>query len=152
MDWMKELQASVDKKYLIQSMMLLDTKYNADFELKDFSENSIREYSEYIGENYSAKQRNILKSAFQYLADAFSEKQEQITQMNIPMMVYLADVAEDAEIEPEVFRDWWGYFSEEDELMELYNLFGSLESADAEKIKCRLAIMLKSFYRYCRLI
>lgn len=143
-----QLKASDDQRSLIQSMMLLDTNNVPDFELKDFSENSILEYSESIRENYSDKQSNILKSAIQYLTDAFPEKQKQIRKISIPMLIYLADVAEDAEIKPRFFRDWWSFFTEEDELMEVYKTFCSSGSTKLEKIKGRLAIMTKSFCLY----
>ena len=143
-----QLKASDDQRSLIQAMMLLDTNNVPDFELKDFSENEILSYSESIRENYSNKQRNILESAIQYLTDAFPEKQKQIRKISIPMLIYLADVAEDAEIKPRFFRDWWNYFTEDDELFETYKTFCSSGSTKLEKIKGRLAIMTKSFCLY----
>lgn len=143
-----QLKASDDQRSLIQAMMLLDTNNVPDFELKDFSENSILEYSESIREHYSDKQSNILKSAIQYLTDAFPEKQKQIRKISIPMLIYLADVAEDAEVKPMYFRQWFEYFAEEDELLEVYKTFCSSGSTKLEKIKGRLAIMTKSFCLY----
>lgn len=128
--------------------MLLDTNNVPDFELKDFSETSILEYSESIRENYSDRQSNILKSAIQYLTDAFPEKNKQLRKISIPMLIYLADAAEDAEIKPRFFRDWWNYFAEEDELMEVYKTFCSSGSTKLEKIKGRLAVMVRSFCLY----
>ena len=64
------------------------------------------------------------------------------------MLVYLADVAEDAGIKPRYFRRWWVYFTEEDELMEDYKAFCSSGSTKLEKIKGRLSIMIKSFCIY----
>lgn len=143
-----QMKASDDQRALIQSMMLLDTNNVPDFQLKDFSESSILEYSESIRENYSDKQSNILKSAIEYLSDAFPEKNKQLRKISIPMLIYLADVAEDAEIKPRLFRDWWNYFTEEDELFEVYKTFCSSGSTKIEKIKGRLAIMTKSFCSY----
>lgn len=143
-----QLKASDDQRCLLQSMMLLDTNYVAGFELKDFSEVSILEYSESIRENYSDRQCNLLKSSIQYLADAFPEKNRQIRKISIPMLVYLADVAEDAEIKPRFFRQWWEYFTEEDELLEKYKAFCSSGSTKPEKIRGRLSIMVKSFCIY----
>lgn len=143
-----QLKASDDQRCLLQAMMLLDTNNVPDFELKDFSETSILEYSESIRENYSDRQSNILKSAIQYLTDAFPEKNKQLRKISIPMLIYLADVAEDAEIKPRFFRDWWNYFTEEDELMEVYKTFCSTGSTKLEKIKGRLAVMVKSFCMY----
>lgn len=143
-----QIKASDDQRCLLQSMMLLDTNYVSGFELKDFSEVSILEYSESIRENYSDKQCNLLKSAIQYLSDAFPEKNRQIRKISIPMLLYLADVAEDAEIKPRFFRQWWEYFTEEDELMEDYKAFCSSGSTKLEKIRGRLSIMVKSFCIY----
>lgn len=143
-----QLKASDDQKVLIQSMMLLDTNNVPDFELKDFSENSILEYSESIREKYSDKQCNILKSAIQYLTDAFPEKNKQLRKISIPTLVYMADIAEDKEIKPMYFRQWYEFFTEEDELMEDYKTFCSTGSTKLEKVQGRLAVMTKSFCKY----
>ncbi len=143
-----QIKASDDQRVLLQGMMLLDTNYVAGFELKDFSENSILEYSESIRESYSDRQSNLLKSAIQYLTDAFPEKNKQLRKINIPILMYLADVAMDAEIKPMFFRQWFEFFTEEDELFEDYKLFCSTGSTKYEKILGRLSIMTKSFCRY----
>ncbi len=143
-----QLKASDDQRSLIQSMMLLDTNNVPDFELKDFSENEILSYSESIRKNYSDKQKNILDSAIQYLSDAFPEKNKNIRKISIPMLIYLADVAEDAEIKPRFFRDWWSFFTEEDELFATYKTFCSSGSTKLDKVNGRLAIMTKSFCLY----
>ena len=140
-----QLKASDDQRCLLQGMMLLDTNYVANFELKDFSENSILEYSESIRENYSDRQSNMLKSAIEYLTDAFPEKNKQLRKINIPMLMYLADVAMDAEIKPMLFRQWFEFFTNEDELFEDYKMFCSTGSTKYEKIMGRLGIMTKSF-------
>lgn len=143
-----QLKASDDQKVLIQSMMLLDTNNIPDFELKDFSENSILEYSESIRGTYTDKQSNILKSAIQYLTDAFPEKNKQLRKISIPTLVYMADIAEDKEIKPMYFRQWFEFFTEEDELMEDYKTFCSTGSTKLEKVQGRLAVMTKSFCKY----
>lgn len=143
-----QLKESDDQKVLIQSMMLLDTNNVLDFELKDFSENSILEYSESIRGTYTDKQSNILKSAIQYLTDAFPEKNKQLRKISIPTLVYMADIAEDKEIKPMYFRQWFEFFTEEDELMEDYKTFCSTGSTKLEKVQGRLAVMTKSFCKY----
>ena len=143
-----QLKASDDQKVLIQSMMLLDTNNVPDFELKDFSENSILEYSESIRGTYTDKQSNILKSAIQYLTDAFPEKNKQLRKISIPTLVYMADIAEDKEIKPMYFRQWFEFFIDEDELMEDYKTFCSTGSTKLEKVQGRLAVMTKSFCKY----
>ena len=94
------------------------------------------------------KQKNILESAIQYLSHTFPEKNKNIRKISIPMLIYLADVAEDAKIKPRFFRDWWNFFTEKDGLFETYKIFCSSGSTKLEKIKGRLAIMTKSFCLY----
>lgn len=140
-----QLKANDDQRALFQSMMLLDTNYVAGFELKDFSETSILEYSESIRENYGDKQSVMLEACIEYLTDAFPEKNKNIRKISIPMLVYLADIAMDVNVKAMAFRAWWSYFTEEDELMELYKSFGSSGSTKLEKIRGRLSIAVKSF-------
>lgn len=64
------------------------------------------------------------------------------------MLIYLADVAEDNEIKPMYFRQWFEFFTEEDELFEVYKTFCSTGSTKLEKIKGRLAVMVKSLCLY----
>ena len=139
-----QIKSSDDQRTLLQSMMLLDTNYIAGFEMKDFSENSILEYAESIRNSYSDRQSNMLKSAIQYLTDAFPEKNKQIRKISIPMLIYMADVAEDAEIKPMYFRQWWEFFTEEDTLFKDYQRFCGTGSTKLEKVNGRLAIMVKS--------
>ena len=143
-----QLKASDEQRSLIQSMMLLDTNYVKGFKLKDFSENSMLEYSEDIRETYNDKQKNTLKSAVQYLENAFPEKNKNIRMISIPILIYLADVAMNMGLKPGFFRAWWTYFTEEDALFEVYKIFCSTDSTKLEKIKGRLAIMTKSFCTY----
>lgn len=143
-----QLKANDDQRALFQSMMLLDTNYVAGFELKDFSETSILEYSESIRENYSDKQSVMLEACIEYLADSFPEKNKSIRKISIPMLVYLADVAMDLGIKAMAFRAWWSYFTEEDDLMDVYKTFCSSGSTKLEKIRGRLSIAVKSFCFY----
>lgn len=143
-----QIKASDDQRCLLQAMMLLDRNYISGFVLKDFSETSIMEYAESIKGNYTAKQSNLLNSVVQYLTEAFPEKNKQLKKISIPMLLYLADVAEDAEIRPLYFRQWWEYFTEEDEQFEVYKSFCSSGSTKLEKVNGRLAIMVKSFCIY----
>lgn len=105
-------------------------------------------YSESIKGCYTDKQSNLLKSAVQYLNDAFPEKNKQLKKISIPMVIYLADVAMDTEIKPMYFRQWWEFFTEEDSLFEDYKLFCSTGSTKLEKVNGRLAVMAKSFASY----
>jgi len=143
-----QLKTSDDQRCLLQAMVLLDRNYVSGFEMKDFSETSLMEYAESIKGCYTDKQSNLLRSAVQYLTEAFPVKDKQLKKINIPMLIYLADVAEDVEIRPMLFRQWWEYFTEEDALFEDYKMFCSSGSTKLEKVNGRLAVMVKSFADY----
>lgn len=143
-----QLKARDDQRCILQTMMLMDRNYVSGFELKDFSEASIMEYAESVKGNYTHKQSNLLHSVVQYLTDAFPEKNKLLKKINIPMLLYLADIAEDAEISPLCFRQWWEYFTEEDELFEVYKTFCVGDSTKLEKVNGRLSMMVKSFCNY----
>lgn len=49
---------------------------------------------------------------------------------------------------PLYFRQWWEYFTEDDEQFEVYKTFCSSGSTKLEKVNGRLAIMVKSFCNY----
>lgn len=143
-----QLKTSDDQRCLLQAMMLLDRNYVSGFQFKDFSETSLMEYAESIKGCYTDKQSNLLRSTVQYLTEAFPVKDKQLKKINIPMLLYLADVAEDTEVKPLYFRQWWNFFTEEDVLFEDYKLFCSSGSTKFEKVNGRLAVMVKSFCIY----
>lgn len=87
----------------------------------------------------------MIESAVEYLSDAFPVKNKQIRKISVPILLYLADVAQDAEIKPKFFREWWDYFSSEAPLFEDYKLFCSTGSTKQSKTNGRLAVMVKSF-------
>lgn len=144
----EQIKAGDDRICLLQGMMLLDAKYVAGFGPRDFSEGSALEYSESIKDNYSDKQRNVLKSAIQYLTDAFPEKDQNLKKANIPIVVYISDAAMDAGIRPMSFRRWWEVFTKEDILFGDDRLPGGKDTAKLEKAGGRLAVMAKSFSAY----
>lgn len=144
----KQRMSYEDRKVLLQSMMLLDANTVQDFEPPDFSEKFILKYLENIRESYSDKQSNILKSAIQYLTDAFPGKNKQLEKNFIPFLVYVADIAEDREIKPTSFRRWFTYFVQEDQRMDNYKMFCSANATKPESIEGRLAVMTKSFCVY----
>ena len=143
-----QLKTSDDQRCLLQAMMLLDRNYVSGFEMKDFSETSLMEYAESIKGCYTDRQSNLLRSTVQYLTDAFPVRDKNLKKINIPMLLYLADVAEDAEIRPILFRQWWEFFAEEDPLFEDYKMFCSCGSTKLEKVNGRLAVMVRSFSAY----
>ena len=143
-----QVKASDDQRCLLQAMMLLDRNYVAGFELKDFSETSLMDYAESIKGCYTDKQSNLLRSTVQYLTDAFPVKDKNLKKINIPILLYLADVAEDTEVKPMYFRQWWEFFTAEDIMFEDYKLFCSSGSTKLEKVNGRLAVMVKSFCAY----
>lgn len=143
-----QLKTSDDQRCLLQAMMILDRNYAAGFEFRDISETSLMEYAENIKGCYTARQSSLLRSTVQYLTEAFPVKEKQLKKINIPMLLYLADVAEDAEIRPMYFRQWFEFFTEEDPLFADYQTFCGSGSTKLEKVNGRLAIMTRSFCGY----
>ena len=143
-----QLKASGDQRCILQAMLLLDRNYVSGFQFKDFSETSLMAYAESIKNGYTDKQSNLLRSAVQYLTEAFPVSDKQLKNINIPILLYMADVAEDKGVKPMYFRQWWAFFTEEDSLFEDYRLFCSSGSAKLEKVNGRLAVMTLSFCRY----
>lgn len=143
-----QLKASDDQRCLLQLMMILDMVYTDDFELKDFSEKSIMEYAESIKGVYSDKQVNVLKAVVEFLTDAFPEKDKQLKKINVPIVGFIADYAMDKEIKPRYFRNWFEFFTEEDELFETYKTFCSSGSTRIDKVEGRLVYALNSFVSY----
>lgn len=147
-----QLKASDDRRCLLQAMMLFDRKYIAGFEFKDFSEKSLREYAKSMKDCYTARQSDTLQSAVEYLTDTFLQQNKQLKKINIPMLMYLADIAVDTgSIKPMYFRQWFERFVSEDPLFEDYKLFCGSGSTKLEKVNGRLAVMVKSFAKYHKL-
>ena len=143
-----QLKSEDPQRVLFQSMMLMDDVHNPDFELKDFSENTILEYATSIKGAYSDEQQEIIMNTVDYLEKAFPQKDKNIRKVHIPMLVYLADIALKSDVKPMEFRQWWEYFSAEDDLMADYKMFCSSGSTRLEKITGRIVIILKSFCWY----
>lgn len=101
-----EIKKDSVRRLLLQAMMLLDEKYVTDFSIKDFSKKSLKKYEKSLRKNFSDKQENLLCSAIQYLTDAFPEKKMPVKKKDIPLLIYLADEAEDAGISPGQFWEW----------------------------------------------
>lgn len=80
------------KQIMMESMLLLDRKNVTIVEGKDFD---------------TAKRRNMLKSAFEYLEAAFVERENCVSVGELPVLVYMADAAQDLGIEPACFARWW---------------------------------------------
>jgi len=53
------------------------------------------------------KEKNILTSAIEYLTEAFSSGNIMISEEQLPLLLCLAEVAQNEEILPEVFCIWW---------------------------------------------
>jgi len=53
------------------------------------------------------KEKNTLVSAIEYLTEAFSFGTIKIRKEQLPLLICLAEVAQNEEILPEVFKEWW---------------------------------------------
>lgn len=139
---------SDDQRVILQSAMLFDRNYRG-MEINDLSEKSIMEYAEKLKNNFSAKEENILLSAFEYLSDAFPpEVNKNLRKIVLPMVIYMADYAIDKDIKGMYFRQWIDFFFSEDELLEEFNRNCGSGSTKLVKADTRLAILAISFANY----
>ena len=142
-----QLRKSDDMCTLLQSMMLLDHKYN-NYEYASISADEVMKYSAAIKGNYSEEQKDLLLEIIDYLDEAFDEKEKMLKKINIPMVVLMADVAIKEEIEPNEFHDWFLYFfvSCKD-----YSQYCSSGSIKKEKVLGRLTTMEAHFTKHFKL-
>lgn len=142
-----QLRKSDDMCTLLQSMMLLDHKYN-DYEYSSISADEVMKYSAAIKGNYSEEQKDLLLEIIDYLDDAFDEKEKMLKKINIPMAIMMADIAIKQEIEPNEFHDWFLYFfvSCKD-----YSQYCSSGSIKKEKVLGRLTTMEAHFTKHFKL-
>ena len=75
--------------------------------LVDNSDEVVWNYYRHIEGTECSMQKNTLRSAIEYLENAFPEGTQNIHTEDIPILIYLADAAEYKEIEPARFREWW---------------------------------------------
>lgn len=142
-----QLRKSDDMCTLLQSMMLLDHKYN-DYEYASISADEVMRYSAAIKGNYSEEQKDLLLEIIDYLNEAFDEKEKMLKKINIPMVVLMADVAIKEEIEPNEFHDWFLYFFVSNKEYSQYCSSGSIKK---EKVLGRLTTMEAHFTKHFKL-
>ena len=142
-----QLRKSDDMCTLLQSMMLLDHKYN-NYEYASISADEVMKYSAAIKGNYSEEQKDLLLEIIDYLDEAFDEKEKLLKKINVPMVVIMADIAIKEEIEPNEFHDWFLYFfvSCKD-----YSQYCSSGSIKKEKVLGRLTTMEAHFTKHFKL-
>lgn len=142
-----QLRKSDDMCTLLQSMMLLDHKYN-DYEYSSISADEVMKYSAAIKGCYSEEQKALLLEIIDYLDEAFDEKEKMLKKINIPMVVLMADVAIKEEIEPNEFHDWFLYFFVSNKEYSQYCSSGSIKK---EKVLGRLTTMEAHFTKHFKL-
>ncbi len=98
----KEIQLCIAR-----CMILLDANSMSEYVLKELQKTSVETYMKQNAGNYNDRQRNTFKSAIEYLRDALGEERTQINLKIVPMLVCLADVAQDNGVKPRVFKLWW---------------------------------------------
>lgn len=142
-----QLRKSDDMCTLLQSMMLLDHKYN-DYEYASISADEVMKYSAAIKGNYSEEQKDLLLEIIDYLDEAFDEKEKLLKKINVPMVVIMADIAIKKEIEPGEFHDWFLYFFVSNKEYSQYCSSGSIKK---EKVLGRLTTMEAHFTKHFKL-
>ena len=91
---------------LLCGEMLLQ-QYYGEYCVQDFTEQSVSSFLDGLERRFTDKQKNILASAVEYLSEAFYEKGVQIEVEEIPVLIGLAEYAQNRGIFPEVFMEWW---------------------------------------------
>ena len=142
-----QLRKSDDMCTLLQSMMLLDHKYN-NYEYASISADEVMKYSAAIKGNYSEEQKDLLLEIIDYLDDAFDEKEKLLKKINVPMVVIMADIAIKEELEPDEFHDWFLYFFVSNKEYSQYCSSGSIKK---EKVLGRLTTMEAHFTKHFKL-
>ena len=142
-----QLRKSDDMCTLLQSMMLLDHKYN-NYEYASISADEVMKYSAAIKGNYSEEQKDLLLEIIDYLDEAFDEKEKLLKKINVPMVVIMADIAIKEEIEPDEFHDWFLYFFVSNKEYSQYCSSGSIKK---EKVLGRLTTMEAHFTKHFKL-
>ena len=98
----KEMQLCIAR-----CMLLLEANSMSECVVRNLSQISIETYMKHNVGKYSDRQRNTFKSAIEYLRDALGEEQMQINLKIVPILVCLADIAQDNAIKPQTFKMWW---------------------------------------------
>lgn len=142
-----QLRKSDDMCTLLQSMMLLDHKYQG-YEYISISADEVMKYSAIIKGNYSDEQKEMLISIVDYLNLVFDEKEKLLRKINIPMVMLMADTAIKNEISASDFYDWFLYFFVSNKQ---YNQYCSTGSVKREKVLGRLNTMESHFNKHFKL-
>ncbi len=129
---------------LLQSMLLLDNKYN-DYIYMSISADEVMKYSTSIKNNYSAEQKNRVNDIIDYLTKAFPIKDKQLKKINIPMLFIVADEAFKVGVKTSQFREWFACFIDAQTDYKQFCSSGSIKRTNTE---ARISIMSDHFFRY----
>ena len=150
-----QLKKSEDLNTLLQSTMLLDSKYNG-YEYKNISQKEIAKYCENIHSGLSIEIKQKIEWIIDYLEKAFPSQEKMLKKINIPIIFLTADVAlgdynpKDSKtfyrVAPNYFRRWFNDFFNEQ--YEEYSNYCSSGSTTLEKTKNRIECMLNNFIQY----
>ncbi len=142
-----QYRRSADQLTLMQSMMLLDHKYNG-YEFKSISESDILTYAESIRGKYSDEQRERIVKIVDYLEDAFDEHDKFMKKINIPMVFVVADYAITSGIDRADFYNWFNEFSDSYSADCEYAQYCGSGSVKKPSVLERIHIMKDSFIKY----
>lgn len=98
---------------LLQSAMLFDVEAGR-YEFPTFSENDVQVYGASLHDGMNEETKRKLESVISYLDEVFAEndkKEKWLRKTHIPMVVFLADYAQNHEIEPDQFKEWFDEFA-----------------------------------------
>ncbi len=145
----KQLKNSDDMCTLLQSMMLLDSKYRG-YEYTTIAADVVSlQYSKYINGNYPTECKDRLKKIIGFLDNVFYMKDKNLKKVNIPILFLIADEALEQSVTGINFRRWFTHFFEN--CKEEYGQYCSSGSVKKEKTLGRINVMQESFRSYFKI-
>lgn len=106
-----QLRREADLEVLLQSMLLLDARHEGYDEWKGISTAEVTKYCRHIRGNYNDDKKRMMTEVIDYLGSAFKEQHKFLKKSNIPMVMVLAKLALENNIEPEKFKVFVDSFS-----------------------------------------
>lgn len=140
---------SADLCTLLQSMMLLDSKYRG-YDYASISDDEAMNYSRWINGNYPEECKDRVKKITGFLDNVFYMKDKNLRKVHIPILFLVADLALQKSITGTNFRRWFTDFFETHK--EEYGQYCSSGSIKKEKTYGRIEVMTRWFKDYFNLL
>lgn len=106
-----QLRREADLEVLLQTMLLLDARYEGYDEWKGISTAEVTKYCNHIRGNYNDDKKLMIMEIVEYLGKAFKVQHKFLKKSNIPMVMVLSKLALENKIEPDQFKVFIDSFS-----------------------------------------